>query len=252
MKAPATRHVKSIIPLLLILQMVSLSAFAQPTADERSTDATFIPQRTYSSGVTRLSAQLYNDGTRLLHQRMYDEAVEKLQAAVAESRGNVDAWDHLGICFRRMGMFERAVEAYETSMSLNPLNPVPYANLGLIFTEHLRDYDRAASYYRKLSAMDAQDPEGPYGLARVSEKKRDHAQAIKYYLAAAELYRKRNSDLESHAYLGIGMNFANKRPPEPVKAVEYFRKAKALGLELAPEVEEYCARVQNQSGRDRP
>jgi len=241
---PVDRTVMGLLICVLIAcqpgPAISQSA---PEAEDTPGQTRFIPHKSFSGNVSAKSSELYNKGTMKLHAGRYEEALVLLLAAVEESRENVDAWDHLGICYRRTGRYREAVEAYETSIGINPSNPVPYGNLGLIYAEHLNDLDKAQGYYQKSIELDSEWPEGYYGLAKVCEKRKDSDAAIANYLKAMERYKRLKSPVIVDAYMGLGWNYAFKQPPDYRKAAQYFLEAKKAGHPLNPEIEEFIRRA---------
>lgn len=218
---------------------ITVAALSQTAANDQGNEATFVPHKTYGGRISAKSAELYNQGTKLLNAGEYGPAIEKLLLAVKESRENVNAWDHLGICYRRIGQYAKAIEAYQTSIEINPENPVPYGNLGLIHSLHTGDFPKAVYYYKKVIELDPTEPEGPYGLGVTHEIMKAHDAAIEWFLRAAELYSKRSSPLVSHAYYRLGLNYQKKDPPDYKAAIKYFVRARTAGFQLPQEVEEF-------------
>ncbi len=227
--------------VITVFASLALCSVAQAGEDQK--DATLIPHASYAVDVTARSSSLYNQGSRRLNEGKYADALLLFEQAVKESRGNVDAWDHMGVCYRRLGQFDKAIQAYQTSISINPSNPVPYGNLGLIYGHMLKDYKQALSYYRKCLELAPTDPEGFYGAAQVYEAMKDHDQAIKNYDSALELYKKAQSPVIADAYYGLGLNYALKSPPDNIRAAKYFVEAKKAGRELPPQVKEFVSKV---------
>jgi tetratricopeptide (TPR) repeat protein len=207
------------------------------------------PRNSYSKDVSAKSAKLYNEGTVKLRQGLYAEAIPLFVAAVGEFRGNVDAWDHLGICYRRTNQIDKAIEAYETSIQINPKNPVPYQNLGLIFSHIKKDASKALPLYKKMIEIDPTDPEGFFGLANVYEKVNSYDEAIVNCLKSVELYKQRNSPLVADAYYNLGVNYASKNPPDNKQAADYFLKAKNAGIQLSPEIENFVSQITGEKPR---
>ena len=164
-------------------------------------------------------------------------------AAVGESRGNVDAWDHLGISYRRTDQIDKAIEAYEISIQINPQNPVPYQNLGLIYSHIKKDASKALPLYKKLVELDPSDPEGFFGLANVYNKMNSYDEAIVNGLKAAELYKQKKSPLIADAYYKLGVSYASRNPPDNKQAADYFLKAKGAGIQLHPDIENFVSKV---------
>ena len=241
-KSRAIIRLFAIFLLCLIAQLSWAESTGLPQASKDGVRMT-PPRKNYSINVTAKSSKLYNEGTVKLRQGLYAEAIPMFLAAVEESRGNVDAWDHLGICYRRTNQIDKAIEAYEISIQINPLNPVPYQNLGLIYSHIKKDASKALPLYKKLVELDPSDPEGFFGLANVYNRMESYDEAIVNGLKAVELYKQKKSPLIADAYYNLGLSYASKNPPDNKQAADYFLKAKTAGFQLSPEIETFVSKV---------
>lgn len=60
------------------------------------------------------SAQSHADAGR------YDEAIKELQAILEKDHGNADAWNLLGFSYRKNDNLDRAWDAYERALTIEP------------------------------------------------------------------------------------------------------------------------------------
>jgi tetratricopeptide (TPR) repeat protein len=241
-KSPAFSRLLGIFLLCLTAQLSWAESTGLPQASKDGVRMT--PSgKNYSIDVNAKSSKLYNEGTVKLGQGLYAEAIPMFLAAVGESRGNVDAWDHLGISYRRTDQIDKAIEAYEISIQINPQNPVPYQNLGLIYSHIKKDASKALPLYKKLVELDPSDPEGFFGLANVYNKMNSYDEAIVNGLKAAELYKQKKSPLIADAYYKLGVSYASRNPPDNKQAADYFLKAKGAGIQLHPDIENFVSEV---------
>jgi tetratricopeptide (TPR) repeat protein len=247
-KSPAILRLLGIFLLCFIGQFCWAESTGLPELSKDGIRMT-APRKNYSIDVTAKSSKLYNEGTVKLRQGLYAEAIPLFRAAVEESRGNVDAWDHLGICYRRTNQIDKAIEAYEISIQINPQNPVPYQNLGLIYSHMEKDASKALPLYKKMVELDPSDPEGFFGLADVYNKIKSYDEAIVNCLKAIELYKQRKSPLVADAYYNLGLSYALKNPPDNKQAADHFLKAKEAGIQLAPEIENFVSKVTGEKPR---
>jgi tetratricopeptide (TPR) repeat protein len=247
-RSPAIIRLLGIFLLCLIAQVSWAESTGLPASSKDGVRMT-PPHKSYSSNVSAKSSEFYNQGTIKLRQGLYAEAIPLFLAAVKESRGNVDAWDHLGICYRRTHQIDKAIEAYEISIQINPQNPVPYQNLGLIYSRIKKDAGKALPLYKKMIEMDPSDPEGFFGLANVYTRMNSHDEAIVNFLKAVELYKQRKSPFVADAYYNLGVNYASKNPPDDKQAADYFLKAKKAGFQLSPEIETFVSKVTGEKVR---
>lgn len=94
----------------------------------------------------------------------YVKAIKLFKKCLAIDSMSCDAWDELGICYRRSGQPDEAVKCYIRSLHINRENPVPAMNLGFLYLMK-RDYLSAANAYTICLSIDSTNPEGYFGLA---------------------------------------------------------------------------------------
>jgi tetratricopeptide (TPR) repeat protein len=69
-------------------------------------------------------------GDDLMVQKMYHEALDEYDAAVALDPYNSIAWNKLGVAHMRTGRYDDAVLVFERSIGLDPYNSDAWTNLG--------------------------------------------------------------------------------------------------------------------------
>ncbi len=67
--------------------------------------------------------------------RDYRQAVEHYSRLVELEPGNVAAWNNLGICYNRLGQFDRAIWTFENAIERNPEWATAYLNLAFVHEE---------------------------------------------------------------------------------------------------------------------
>jgi tetratricopeptide (TPR) repeat protein len=88
-------------------------------------------------------------GDDLMVQKMFHEALEEYQAAVASDPYNSIAWNKLGVAHMRTGRYEDAVVAFEKAIEVDPYYSEAWTNMGDSLAmlgnhqEAIRAYDRA-------------------------------------------------------------------------------------------------------------
>ena len=98
-----------------------------------------------------------NLGSNLIDQKRYDEAVVKLDQAIALSPNEWDGYYNLGFAYDKLGKNPEAGANYRKAMALNPGNPKSYLNLG----EMLRrggDTTGAEAMFRQGLTASPNDP----------------------------------------------------------------------------------------------
>ena len=97
--------------------------------------------------VTIFKALCYDD------LKMYAKAAEIYEKALTY-REDSTATSNLGLCYQRMGDFERAISAYEWSIKIEPKNAFPYNNIAQLYIRQNR-YEDALSYSKKALKLNA-------------------------------------------------------------------------------------------------
>jgi tetratricopeptide (TPR) repeat protein len=83
-----------------------------------------------------------------------EAARDALAAVVAAEPQDGDIWNNYGFLCRETRQFDKAYEAYETSLSFQPDDPRMLNDTGIVLHYYLhRDYDRAADLYARAVEM---------------------------------------------------------------------------------------------------
>ena len=122
--------------------------------------------------------------------RLYSEAVEKLNKVVHMEPASVRGWDNLGLCFDMMGMTDEAQTAFAQAVSLNHKLPAPSPwpphNFGHLLSRTGKNQE-AEQYLRESLQYDPQFALAHYHLARVLENEGKEEAAIGENRIAASL-----------------------------------------------------------------
>jgi tetratricopeptide (TPR) repeat protein len=121
-------------------------------------------------------------GDNLMAQKMYHEALEMYDAAVAYDPFNSMAWNKLGIAHMRTGRYEDAVDSFEKAIAIDPFSANAWTNLGDSLamlerhSEALKAYDRALGINQKdtyallRKGMSLQETGDSAGAMRIYEE----------------------------------------------------------------------------------
>jgi tetratricopeptide (TPR) repeat protein len=101
-----------------------------------------------------------DEGSRLLREKRYVEAVAKYEAVVASDPTNDFAWYQLASASRSAGNCERALTAYRRYVERAPARNEPYYGMG-ICQQKLGDRAGALASFRRFVA-NAKPPESKY------------------------------------------------------------------------------------------
>ena len=169
----------------------------------------------FSVSKDKRAKEQYSHGENLLKNELYEDALPFFQKAVDIDPKFAFAWDDLGICQRRLGNLDAALDAYNRSLALDSTGKVPLQNIAVVY-EYKKDYDKAIEAYKNLSKNYPEDPEAYYGTGRMYEMKEDYEKALDYMCKAYNAYIDINSPYRVDAQTNINI---------------YHKKLKDLGKE---------------------
>lgn len=78
--------------------------------------------------------------------------VERCQAIVDQTPESAEGWERLAAAFHDTHQYERALQAYDKAIELNPSNGQNYIRVGLI-SEMSGDFEKAKEYYTKCKKL---------------------------------------------------------------------------------------------------
>jgi len=90
---------------------------------------------------------------------------------------------NLGKAYIEMGNPEKALDAFQKAVSIDPKNAGAYHSLGTAY-ENKGELDAALQHYKKALSLQNDFVAAHFSLGRVYEKKGDMRQALKYFLEA--------------------------------------------------------------------
>ncbi len=163
-------------------------------------------------------------------QRLYDEAVTKLNKVIRLDPDSVRGYDNLGLSFDMMGLTDEAQGAFAKAVVLNRKlaapSPWPPHNLGYLLLR-LQRFHEAEENLREALKYDPQFAVAHYHLGRVLESEGQDEAAIDEYKSAAALDRKIAEPLYSlgRLYLRHG------RAAEAESVLAEYKRRKALSVD---------------------
>lgn len=169
------------------------------------------------------ASTLYNYLDTAIRSHGVEEAVAYLNSFVGEHPYSTDGWLCLGNAYRELGLFEKAIDAYEYAIAIDKTNFHAYVELSSVLeylgktAEAITALLRACDYVDNRSAL--------YRLVATVYMRADNLDmALTYYRKAVE---ENPDDAEALAAMALACAAAD----EVNMAMKYIRKA----LRLAPE-----------------
>jgi protein O-mannosyl-transferase len=136
-----------------------------------------------------------NLGAELMDRGEFQEAMAHFQDAAAINPRDAFSQLNLGVCEKRQGNLQGAVERYETALRLSAdssLRATAFGNLGSIYRA-AGDYARARENYDSSLRLLPDNKLALIGLGLIAQKTGDLAHAVDYYAQAVQA---ESSDVE--------------------------------------------------------
>ncbi|MFQ5898001.1 MAG: tetratricopeptide repeat protein [Candidatus Methylomirabilia bacterium] len=150
-------------------------------------------------------------------RRLFDQAVEAYQKAVALRPFYADAYVGLGNAKAARGDVDGAVEAYNQALRYDPANPKVYVSLGKIYYAEKDLYYEAVAAYKQAIELDAEFLGARMGLGELYEEKGLYQDAIAQYGKVIEL----ESD-HTGALYNLAVAYEKVDPREAVARWEHY------------------------------
>ena len=159
-------------------------------------------------------------------QRHLTRAVQLYLGAVALRASDYDALLNLGVCYYRLGDYERAEGFCKRAIAVNGDLPDAYTNLGAVYDRQNRPY-KAISMYRRSLECDTQQGDVLMNLAAVYVKQDKLNSAMRTYRMVMEMRPDDPSPLER-------LGYCHYFKGDYEKAQELYRQALAKDSRHAP------------------
>jgi len=106
-----------------------------------------------SSGNTSsgIEAQ-YSKAVRAAESGAYNRAVGLLEPVVRSQPSNADAWNYLGLSYRKLSRFDEAMTAYKKALSIDPLHRGAHEYQGELYLQ-LGEVAKAEDNLRRLQGI---------------------------------------------------------------------------------------------------
>ena len=175
----------------------------------------------------------------LIKQEKYDEAITHLNAAIKlkpEDKDLADAYFQLGNLYRLLNRYDDAIDAYTTSIQLNPDQPETYFRRGIVWF-YKGEYGVAWDDFDDASAILYDDPRPELWKGLSLARQKNWLDAVNTYAVSI-----RNDARFTPAYVNRGLAYLMLNEPEkaigdfdqavrldPHNAANYFKRGVALG-----------------------
>jgi len=76
-----------------------------------------------------------------------------------------------GVMYRKMGLFDKAIDNFERANKLDPKHAQSLFNLGVVYANDLKQNDKAIAAWQRYLAIDGMSPQGQQVKAMIDELK---------------------------------------------------------------------------------
>jgi tetratricopeptide (TPR) repeat protein len=165
----------------------------------------------------------------------YNKAEKFYLKAIKKDPKYIEAYDNLGLVYRRIGDFDKAVEFYKKSIELYPSGQMSHQNLAVVYVVQ-KDYNSAIQEYNELLKISPNNPEGYFGIANSYMLLSKFDDALKNAKTALELYKEDNSHHLSDSYYLVGLIYHYTNDKENAK--RNLQLAKDSGAKIHQQIAE--------------
>ena len=154
----------------------------------------------------RVPGAYYNLGVEYQSGDLFDKAIEQFQTALSLKPGYTEAHYNLGITYQSKGLLDMAIQQYRTALSLKPDDMEVHNNLGVAY-QSKGLFDMAIQQYRTALSLKPDNVETHYNLGNAYYSKGLFDMAIQQYQTALRLkpdYAKAHKNL-GFAYIKRGL-----------------------------------------------
>jgi tetratricopeptide (TPR) repeat protein len=201
---------KSLVLLAIVLFVLSSYTGRLPhpsqSASPQQENIRVFDQPVYCPTQNEEARLLYNRGLELTSQGNLEAAIQAYRKATELDPIYCDAMDNLGQLFRRLGKLDEAISWYKRSVEVLPNNAVAHQNLAIVYRLQGK-LDEAISEHQWLTRIDADDPEGYYGLGTDYLEMNELQLALEHLKRAEQLYAKRSSPLIVDTRHALGVTY---------------------------------------------
>lgn len=121
----------------------------------------------------------------LKEQENFDGAADAYKKIIVISP-NSDAYNALGLVYRKQGKFDKAVASFETALDVNSDQLDSWRNLGVVYTENMA-FDQAIPVYEKVVEKTPEDYDMLTKLGILHQKRGNLDQAVRYFRRSLEV-----------------------------------------------------------------
>lgn len=211
-----------------VLFFIITISYSQTKA-ERKVKVTTISSAMYDGSESEKANELYSAGEEKYLAEDYKEAIKLYNQALDEDKSFVEAYDNIGLCYRRLGDFKNAIKYYNKSLELYPEGSMAHQNLAVVYGIQ-KEYAKAISEYEIMQKNNPDDAEGYYGTINNYLNMGKYKEAIKNAIKTLEIYEATDSPYTYEAQYLLGLSYYYDKDIGNAKI--YIAQAKKSGFKV--------------------
>lgn len=153
----------------------------------------------------------YSKAVEFSKNEDWNNAIENYKFALEKDSKFTYAWDNLGICYRRIGEYDKALDAYQKSVKINPKGKMPLQNIAVTYI-FKKEYQKAIDAYLNLDKIYPGDPEVYYGIGQIyALHLKDNENGLDYVAKAYNIYNEQKSPYRTDAEKILSMIYKSMK-----------------------------------------
>ena len=156
-------------------------------------------------------------GNSYANKGEYDKAIEAYQQAIKLNPKSESAYNNMGLSYSIKGEYDKAIEAFQQAIKLNPKDDSAYCYMGLSYGGKGK-YDKAIETLQEAIKLNPKHDSAYYYMGLSYDNKGEYDKAIEAFQQAIKLNPKYDS-----AYHNMGYSYIGKSDYD--RAIEAFKKA---------------------------
>jgi tetratricopeptide (TPR) repeat protein len=125
-------------------------------------------------------------GAAYAEQGMQDKAIQAFKTTLTLNPGYAEAHNNLGNIYKAKGLLEEAVQEYKTAVTIKPDYAMAHNNLGVAYQE-LGRFDEAFQEYQTAVKLEPDQAQAHYNLGNLYRDQKRSEEAIREYKTAITL-----------------------------------------------------------------
>ena len=140
-------------------------------------------------------------------QTNYTKAIQYYKESIDILHDNFDSWYNLGVSYQQSGQPDKAMEAYQTVVEIEPNMANAWNNIGSLYFNNEKNYDKAKESFGKVIEVAPQHVDALVNLGACYHNTGDRQRAIGYYRQALNVNHQHPNALNNivQAYSQLGM-----------------------------------------------